>query len=154
MDRLCHSRAAHGRRGGPLAGVVESSKRTLSGTGNLPGGHPEAAIGNDSDLCSGGRTMSRAVSQRFRRALLASGLLFLGPAIVSATLGVGPASAIVANKPIVGMAATHDGGGYWVVAADGGIFAFGDAGYHGSMGGMRLDAPIVGMAATPDGGGY
>ena len=31
------------------------------------------------------------------------------------------------NKPIVGMAATPDGGGYWLVASDGGIFAFGDA---------------------------
>jgi len=32
------------------------------------------------------------------------------------------------NKPIVGMAATPDGNGYWMVASDGGIFAFGDAG--------------------------
>ncbi len=29
------------------------------------------------------------------------------------------------NQPIVGMAATPDGGGYWLVAADGGIFSFG-----------------------------
>jgi hypothetical protein len=33
--------------------------------------------------------------------------------------------------PVVGMAATGDGGGYWLVAADGGVFAFGDAGYYG-----------------------
>src|SRR5208283_1611515 len=39
-------------------------------------------------------------------------------------------------------------------ASDGGIFAFGDAGFHGSEGGRPLNAPIVGMAATPDGGGY
>ena len=31
------------------------------------------------------------------------------------------------NKPIVGMAATPDGGGYWLVGSDGGIFAYGDA---------------------------
>ncbi|HUE06199.1 MAG TPA: hypothetical protein VMP41_02150, partial [Acidimicrobiales bacterium] len=36
------------------------------------------------------------------------------------------------NKPIVGMAATPDGGGYWEVASDGGIFNFGDAGFFGS----------------------
>ena len=30
-------------------------------------------------------------------------------------------------KPIVGMAATLTGGGYWEVAADGGIFNFGNA---------------------------
>jgi len=58
------------------------------------------------------------------------------------------------NAPIVGMAATPDGGGYWLVASDGGIFAFGHAVFHGSTGGMHLNAPIVGMAATPDGGGY
>ncbi len=31
------------------------------------------------------------------------------------------------NRPIVGMAVTPDGGGYWLVASDGGVFAFGDA---------------------------
>ena len=58
------------------------------------------------------------------------------------------------NKPVVGMAATPDGDGYWLVASDGGIFAFGDAGFYGSMGGHPLNQPIVGMAATPDGKGY
>ena len=58
------------------------------------------------------------------------------------------------NKPIVGMAATPDGGGYWLVGSDGGIFAYGDAPFEGSPGGTPLNKPIVGMAATPDGGGY
>ena len=52
------------------------------------------------------------------------------------------------------MAATADGGGYWLVARDGGIFSFGDAAFRGSEGGQPLNAPIVGMAATADGGGY
>ncbi len=52
------------------------------------------------------------------------------------------------------MAATPDDGGYWLVASDGGIFAFGDAGFFGSMGGKPLDSPIVGMAATLDNEGY
>ena len=58
------------------------------------------------------------------------------------------------NQPIVGMAATGDGKGYWDVATDGGLFAFGDAAFHGSMGGQPLNKPIVGMAATSDGRGY
>ena len=58
------------------------------------------------------------------------------------------------NKPVVGMAATPNGGGYWEVASDGGIFAFGDAQFHGSMGGKPLNKPVAGVAATPDGGGY
>ena len=39
------------------------------------------------------------------------------------------------------MAATPDGKGYWLVAADGGIFAFGDAVYHGSTGSLTLNKP-------------
>ena len=58
------------------------------------------------------------------------------------------------NAPVVGMAATPNGEGYWLVASDGGIFSFGNAGYHGSMGAKHLNAPVVGMAATPNGEGY
>jgi hypothetical protein len=71
----------------------------------------------------------------------------------------GSTGAITLNKPIVGIAVTHDAGGYWLDASDGGIFAFGDAKYYGSVPGVlapgqALNKPIVGMAATPDGGGY
>ena len=52
------------------------------------------------------------------------------------------------------MAATPSGRGYWLVASDGGIFSFGDAGFFGSTGAIRLNQPIVGMAATPSGRGY
>lgn len=67
---------------------------------------------------------------------------------------------------IVGTAAMPDGKGYWLVGSDGGIFAYGDAAYHGSRyqinpglppGGSNSFTPngsIVGMVATADGGGY
>ena len=58
------------------------------------------------------------------------------------------------NAPIVSMASTPDGQGYWLVAADGGIFSFGNAGFFGSMGGQHLNAPVVGMAPSIDGHGY
>ncbi len=58
------------------------------------------------------------------------------------------------NKPVVGIASTHDAAGYWEVASDGGVFSFGDASFHGSTGSIRLNKPMVGMAVTPDGGGY
>jgi hypothetical protein len=58
------------------------------------------------------------------------------------------------NQPIVGMSPTADAKGYWLVAADGGIFAFGNAQFHGSTGNIRLNKPVVGMAVTPSGGGY
>jgi Glycosyl hydrolase family 99 len=44
--------------------------------------------------------------------------------------------------------------GYWLVASDGGVFGFGGAGFHGSMGGTRLNRPMVGMASTVSGRGY
>ena len=58
------------------------------------------------------------------------------------------------NGPIVAMATTSDAKGYWLGALDGGVFAYGDAPFFGSMGSTRLNQPIVGMAATPDGKGY
>jgi hypothetical protein len=50
------------------------------------------------------------------------------------------------NAPVVGMAATPDGKGYWLAAADGGVFSFGSAPFEGSMGAMSMNAPVVGMA--------
>ena len=47
--------------------------------------------------------------------------------------------------PVVGMASTPDGKGYWLVGADGGVFGFGDAGFFGSMGGQKLNAPVAGI---------
>ena len=47
---------------------------------------------------------------------------------------------------------THPG--YWLTAADGGIFSFGQSGFYGSTGGIHLNRPIVGMASTPDRRGY
>ena len=61
---------------------------------------------------------------------------------------------VALSKPIVGIASTPDGRGYWLVASDGGVFSFGDASFYGSMGSTALDKPIVGMASTPDGHGY
>jgi hypothetical protein len=43
------------------------------------------------------------------------------------------------------MAPTPDGGGYWLVASDGGIFTYG-AGFYGSTGSIALNKPIVGMS--------
>ena len=43
---------------------------------------------------------------------------------------------------------------YWLVASDGGIFAFGDAGFYGSTGSFALNQPVVAMASTPDHKGY
>ncbi len=60
--------------------------------------------------------------------------------------GLGGAHPLAA--PIVGMAAVPNGGGYWLVAADGGVFDFGDANFYGSLGGQKISAPIVAVAVA------
>ena len=50
------------------------------------------------------------------------------------------------NAPIVGIAATHTGKGYWLLASDGGIFSYGNARFYGSTGAMHLNQPVVGIA--------
>ncbi|MBW3669554.1 MAG: 3D domain-containing protein [Actinobacteria bacterium] len=52
------------------------------------------------------------------------------------------------------MATTPTGNGYILVGEDGGVFAFGDARFHGSLGGQPLRAPVVGARTTDDNGGY
>ncbi|MGA2519814.1 MAG: alkaline phosphatase family protein [Acidimicrobiales bacterium] len=79
--------------------------------------------------------------------------------------GVGPSSnAVTVSTPVANTRTTpspapttvpdKSGRGYWLVAKDGGVFAFGDAAFYGSTGATHLAAPIVSMAATPDAGGY
>ena len=73
------------------------------------------------------------------------------------------------QRPVVGLAQGPQPPrfpeGYWLVASDGGIFAYGDAGFHGSIPGTRpgrppvrrayrtvSNAPIVGMVPSANGG--
>jgi hypothetical protein len=72
---------------------------------------------------------------------------------VSLPASIGPGSG-GGGGAAVAITDTPDANGYWLVASDGGVFAFGDAGFYGSMGGTRLSRPIVGMADTRDGKGY
>jgi hypothetical protein len=41
-----------------------------------------------------------------------------------------------------------------LVGADGGVLAYGDAGFFGSLSGTPLNGPVVAILPTPDGGGY
>jgi hypothetical protein len=61
------------------------------------------------------------------------------------------------TAPIVGMQSTPVGGGvtpnpntlgYWLVGSDGKVYAFGDAGFFGSTGNLKLVKPVTGIAGT------
>ncbi len=117
-----------------------------------PGARP--ALSNGVHLPTRVRARSRA---RVRiAAVIAATVAAWG--LVAFTAGAasyhGSAASAALSHPIVDMAATPSGDGYWLVASDGGIFGFGDARYFGSTGNMKLKAPIVGIAATPSGQGY
>jgi hypothetical protein len=56
--------------------------------------------------------------------------------------------------PVVGMAATSSGSGYWLANAYGGVSAHGGAQFYGSMAGTALNAPITHIVSTSDGLGY
>ncbi len=66
----------------------------------------------------------------------------------------GGSNALTLAQPIVGIAPAWGGQGYWLVGADGGVFAFGDARYLGSAAALPLAGPVMGIAATRDGLGY
>ena len=73
-------------------------------------------------------------------------------------LGLHPAGSGLPNSlnaPIVGMVPSSDGGGYFMVAADGGVFAFGDARFAGSCPGIGGCSGAA-VAVMPDhsGNGY
>ena len=53
------------------------------------------------------------------------------------------------NKPVVGMTATLNGTGYWLVASDGGVFSY-NAPFQGSTGSIKLNKPVVGMGLDRD----
>jgi hypothetical protein len=49
---------------------------------------------------------------------------------------------------IVSVVPTLDGLGYWMVGSDGGVFAFGDAGYLGSLPGLGVHVNDI-VAVVP-----
>lgn len=60
------------------------------------------------------------------------------------------------GRDYVGIVATSNGQGYWLVQANGGVAAYGDARSYGSLPrrGITPSSPVVGMARTYDNRGY
>ncbi len=65
----------------------------------------------------------------------------------------GSAPTAATGKHTVAVVASPTGG-YWLASAEGGVFSYGGAAFHGSAANLIKNAPVVGLAATPDGGGY
>ena len=65
----------------------------------------------------------------------------------------GSTGSLTLNKPIVGMAADPQTGGYWLVASDGGIFSF-NAPFLGAAASLSLSQPVVGIVPVPTNSPY
>jgi hypothetical protein len=74
-------------------------------------------------------------------------------AVFGAATCYGSLSGTAINKPIVGLAVDRTTGGYWLVASDGGVFAF-NAPFRGSTGADALNKPIVGIGTDINSAGY
>jgi hypothetical protein len=61
--------------------------------------------------------------------------------------GLGSLGGVHLNSPVVGMATSPGGNGYWLVTAVGQVFRFGNAQLLGDAGGLRLNQPILQIAA-------
>src|SRR5204862_319295 len=85
-------------------------------------------------------------------ALLVAAAALAAPVVQAASGAAGGAGRVVRQ------AGTQNPGhvprGYWLAAANGGVFSFGNAAFVGSTGSAPLNKPIVGMASTPTGQGY
>ncbi len=72
--------------------------------------------------------------------------------------GIGPVGSKMPHHlsaPIVGVVPTPDGKGYFMVASDGGVFAFGDAHFFGSCASIGgCSAPVVAVVPDATGKGY
>ena len=117
------------------------------------------------DRTAGRAPAGRSILRGRSRIATRAAVLLAAVSLIPMTLLTPPAAAQGARylgsvadsqlqRPIVGMAPTPSGDGYWLVASDGGVFSFGDARFHGSTGGIALSRPIVAMAPTPSGEGY
>ncbi len=87
---------------------------------------------------------------RFLVALAVGFLAVVGGGVARPTPSAAADRAPVTTAPPLNRPST----GYWLMAADGGVFTFGDAEFKGSAGSLRLDQPIVGAAIPDSGRGY
>jgi hypothetical protein len=99
---------------------------------------------------------SGTASRRYRSdgVVVSMGLL-LAALVSSCTAGhstVAPPAPLPRSSTTVAAAVLRRG--YWLMSANGQVFAFGDAVGYGSLGGESVNRPVVCMTSTPSGLGY
>ena len=122
-----------GTSGSPTGSISVQNDGTTACTITLAGSGPDTATGT----CS----------------LSDTGLSLGSHSLTASYLGDGNyQSSVSAARSLVITSQTDHG--YWLVGADGGIFTFGSAQFHGSTGSLKLQRPVVGITPTSDRQGY
>lgn len=117
-------------------------------TGDDENGTLDAAISNSSNADADVNPVVAGMPGGYYSLGLDGGVFSFGDALFKGSMG-----GKQLNEPIISMATDPDHDGYWLVAADGGVFNYG-ASFYGSMGGKDLNEPVIGIAPTPSGHGY
>ena len=109
----------------------------------------------------GGTPLATVTGTRFTDTSAAAGVTYYYVVKARNALGTSPASneasgaRSATSATGARLAAAPGGKGYWIVGADGGVFAYGGAAYYGSLPGLGVKVDdVIGIAATPDGRGY
>ena len=149
----------------PSGGCQDQSGPLLTSAPGLsgPGGPDVFALPPTTQYPDGQTVMAFAGWQGTTIGYLACGIRPMYLADLTFNSSVSPPAPMLSADPAGGSTAASGptcpqpptpAPGYWQVAADGGIFTFGSAGFYGSTGSMSLNKPVVGMAPTPDYQGY
>lgn len=142
------SRARRGRWS-RRAGALLLPVAALVAGGTALAGVASAAVGPVSGQSAAAHSNAVAASGGFWLAASDGAVFAAGPA---PDLG---GTLTSKTNPVVGIAATHKGEGYWVVEANGTVIPFGTARSHGSLPGEGVHvSDIVAIAPTGDDGGY
>lgn len=97
------------------------------------GGHGNVCVKNG-HIVAGLAAYGPAVLERHRNHVhlaVVSDFRYSGPEVH--TMATADPNRPKVNAPVIGMAATPTGKGYWLVCADGGVFTFGDAEFFGNV---------------------
>jgi hypothetical protein len=132
---------------GIYAGMALAMTLSVQPAGALTiGGRGPQGSGNGSGQSSGPTSYQPKVHSA---AYANPGVLNYGDAVF-----YGAPTNVSVPSPVVAMAPSAGGLGYWVVTADGRVYQYGNAVNYGGVNFVNIYAPVVSMASTPDGKGY
>ncbi len=145
------------RDGSPQSFSVGRAAPSSPYVANIPAGATEFAsfVGAVATTGDGARSLASTTTDVCTVGPDGVTVTFVGFGACTLTAGVGQgAHYLAATGSPQTFTVNPAARGYWLVGSDGGIFSFGAAGFHGSMGGIPLQRPVVGITPTASRHGY